>query len=173
MCARDLLYDGPHFRVYRQHGWEYAERVGISGIVLIVPLTDDGRLVLNEQFRIPVGKPVIELPAGLVGDRPGVDPESLADGARRELLEETGYQAAQLRFLTAGPPSAGITSEILSFYLATGLRRIGRGGGDHDENIIVHEVPLVGIHDWLLAQEQRGCLIDPKVFIGLHFARLE
>ena len=90
--------------------------------------------------------------------------------ARRELLEETGYEARLMRALTCGPPSAGMSSEIVTFLLATGLSRTGRGGGDPTEEIEVHAVPLAEVPAWLEQRSDNGALVDPKVYAGLYFA---
>ncbi len=166
----EKIYGGRFVSMVRKEGWEYATRENITGIVLIVPITDEGEIVLNEQFRIPVGKRVIELPAGLVGDESGQEAETLEEGARRELHEETGYDAERLELVTSGPPSAGITDEMVSIYLATGLTKSGEGGGTESEGIVVHRVPLGEIDGWLQARVEEGLLIDPKIFIGLYFA---
>ena len=116
---------------------------------------------------------VIELPAGLAGDAPGQAGEDLAQAARRELYEECGYEAGQLELLTEGPPSAGLSSEYISLFKATGLRQTGPGGGDASEAITVHKVPLAEVHAWLEARRGEGLMIDPKVYAGLYFAGIE
>jgi ADP-ribose pyrophosphatase len=166
----ETLYAGRFVHLKRRQRWEYAERVGVPGIALIIAVTDAGELVLNEQYRIPVQRRVIELPAGLVGDQPESAGEALAEGARRELLEETGFAATTMTMLSAGPPSAGITNEILTLFQASGLRRVAAGGGVDGEGITAHLVPLPQVRDWLREREAEGCLVDPKVFIGLYFA---
>ena len=86
------------------------------------------------------------------------------------MLEETGYEAAQLTLLGACPSSPGLTSEVVTLFLAGGLTRSGPGGGDTSEQITVHEVPLSAVDDWLKAKTQTGVLIDTKVYAGLYFA---
>src|SRR5688572_20554979 len=108
------IAEGKRVRLVRRADWEYVTRKKASGIVAILAVTDDGKLVLVEQYRPPVAKSVIELPAGLVGDEAGHEQEALSDAARRELLEETGYEAAAMEFLAEGAPSAGITDEIIT-----------------------------------------------------------
>ena len=167
----ETIADGKHIALVRRGAWEYAARKGISGIVGIVAVTEDRRLVLVEQDRPPVNRRVIELPAGLAGDDAGHRGEDLAAAARRELLEETGYAARDMRRLAAGAASAGMTDEIITLFLATGLTKAGPGEGDGSEDITVHEVPLEGILAWLAAREAEGRLIDLKVYAGVYFAR--
>jgi len=167
------LFEGQHIRLVRAQRWEYVERHQVSGIVAVIGITSDEKIVLTEQYRIPVGHKVIELPAGLAGDIPGAKEEKLEIAAQRELLEETGYVASEFTPLTTGPPSAGISSEIITLFWATGLRRVGAGGGAHGEQIAVHEVALGQAHNWLLERQREGLLIDPKVFAGLYFASMQ
>lgn len=166
-----VLHSGRYLRFVVRDGWEFADRVGITGIVGIVAVTDERRLVLVEQYRPPVAARVLELPAGLVGDEPGGAAESLIEGARRELLEETGYVARNWSIAASGPTSPGTTSEVIALLLATGLTRAGAGGGAGDESLVVHEVPLDMAEAWLKAREVEGILVDLKIHAGLAFAR--
>jgi ADP-ribose pyrophosphatase len=163
----EVMAAGKYLRLVKRGHWEYADRHTCTGAVAIVAITEDRRLLLAEQYRIPLLKNVLELPAGLVGDVPGEQHEEMATAARRELVEETGYEAAEMRWLAAGPSSAGLTSEVVDFFLATGLKRVGAGGGDQHENIVVHEVSLDVVPDWLAERAAAGVLIDPKVYAGL------
>jgi ADP-ribose pyrophosphatase len=149
--------------------WEYAERTNATGAAIIVAVTDDRKLLLVEQYRIPVHARTVELPAGIVGDEPGADGEAHAEAARRELIEETGYDAERMEALTHGPASSGLTSETVTLFLAAQLRLVGTGGGVAHEDITVHEVSLDEVHDWLAAKAQAGVLVDPKVYAGLYF----
>lgn len=169
MANPSVLFEGDYLRLCRVDTWEYAERVNARGAVVIVALTAGNELLLVEQPRAPMGGAVIELPAGLVGDIVGAEQEDMAVAAARELEEETGYRAERFEFLTAGPPSAGLAGEVLSFYRAHGLTRVGRGGGDETEEITVHAVALDEIEDWLARQRERGVWVDPKVYCGLYF----
>lgn len=165
------LHQGRFLAMFERGGWEYVDRVGASGVVVILAVTDADELVLVEQHRVPVGASVIELPAGLAGDLPDSRDEDFREAARRELLEETGYEAESIEFLCEGPPSAGLTSEIQTLLRATGLRKTGPGGGDETEDITVHTIALNVLDDWLGEAAQRGCLIDPKIYAGLYFLR--
>jgi len=104
----------------------------------------------------------------LVNDRVG-DDEDLETAARRELLEETGFEAGALEQVGEGPPSAGMSPELITIFLAKDLRKVSAGGGDETESITVHEVPSGEIDAWLEAKQSAGSLIDPKVFAGLYF----
>ncbi len=169
-AEEQILAEGKHIRLMRRHGWEYAERANATGIVAVLAVTNEGRLILTEQYREPVRKSVIELPAGLAGDICGEEGEALAKAAHRELLEETGYEAAQMVYLTEGPPSAGLSTEVITFFRAVGVRWVSSGGGVGHERIKVHEVPLAEAATWLQNAGARGLLIDPKVYTGLYFA---
>ncbi len=168
MPEREIVGEGRHLRLVRRRGWEFAERTNATAIVVLVAVTEDGRVLLTEQYREPVERAVIELPAGLVGDRPGEADEDLGTAARRELLEETGYEASGVRPLAAGPPSAGQSTEVVTFVLARGLRKVGPGGGDEHERITLHEVPVAEVAGWLAERARAGLLVDPKVYAGLY-----
>lgn len=163
----ETLHAGRHLSLVRRGHWEFATRHGATGVVGLIAVTDDAKMLLVEQTRPPLGKRVIELPAGLSGDIVGEESESLLTAARRELLEETGYEAQQARLLTEGPSSAGLTDEMISFFLMTGLTKTGDGGGDASEDILVHEVPLTAMPGWLEERRQAGWAIDPKIYVGL------
>lgn len=169
MSNTSVLFEGDYVRLCRVESWEYAERVNARGAVIIVAVTPEQELLLVEQWRAPMDGPVIELPAGLVGDIAGEEDEQVAVAAQRELEEETGYRAARFEFLTAGPPSAGLAGEVLSFYRAHELTQVGQGGGDASENITVHSVPLSELEAWLADRRERGVWVDPKVYAGLYF----
>jgi ADP-ribose pyrophosphatase len=165
----ELLYQGKYIRLVRKGTWEFTERVGATGIVGMVPVTDAAEIVLVEQYRVPCSAAVIELPAGLVGDLAGHSGESFESAALRELEEETGFRAARLDFLMEGPNSAGSSNSRMTLYRASGLSKVGPGGGDEHEDITVHVVPIQGIWAWLQARLAQGRLLDPKILTGLWF----
>lgn len=164
-----VLATGQRLELIRRKDWEFARRVHVTGVVGIVAVNAHQQLILVEQFREPVGKRVIELPAGLAGDIAGQEQEALVTAAQRELEEETGYQAVAWTPLNDGPSSAGLTDEICCLYLAEGCTRHGTGGGDASEDIQVHEISLTDICHWLREQVSAGKLIDHKVYAGLYF----
>jgi ADP-ribose pyrophosphatase len=151
--------------------WEYAERVNASGVVAIVAVTADDELVLTEQHRTPVGTRVVDLPAGLAGDVQGARSEDFASAARRELIEEVGYDARRFEFLASAPTSPGLTSEVVSFFRAVGLKQVADGGGVDGENIQIHRVKLSAADAWLRRRARTGVMIDCKTYAGLYFAR--
>jgi ADP-ribose pyrophosphatase len=166
---KHVAWQGRFIQVAMRGTYECVERRNISGIVGIIAVTDDGKLILVEQFRPPVQASVIELPAGLAGDEAGGEGESPETAARRELLEETGYEARTMKPVARGAASAGLCDEIITLMLAEGLTRVGPGGGDEHESITVHEVPLTNLLDWLAQRQAGGAVIDVKVYSALAF----
>jgi ADP-ribose pyrophosphatase len=169
---RRVLSEGKYLRLVAQSGWEWVERVNASGAAVIAALTKDERLILVEQYRIPMQCRVVDLPAGLVGDDPGAAGESMIDAARRELLEETGYEGNDWHFAVSGPASPGLATEIYSLFIARGVTKTGPGGGDSRENIEVYAVPLPKVDRWLDDKRQSGVLVDPKIYLGRSFLGL-
>ena len=161
-CVR-LTYKGP---AGIQRRWETVERANCSGIVVIVPITDEGEAVLIRQFRPPVNAYVVEFPAGL-NDRG----ESIEEAAARELLEETGYKAREMLFLTKGPLSSGSSSEVLTAFFARGLNYEGIGQRDETEDIEVFKVPVDALYDRLALLGDEGNLIDLKIYGLMELAR--
>lgn len=164
-----VIGQGRFIRLVDRDGWEFIDHPGLLGIVVIVAVTAENRLLLVEQYRAPLDARVVELPAGMAGDVDG--DESFVAAARRELEEETGYTAERLDRIALGPQSPGRTAFLYSFFRAHAPRRIHAGGGDESEDIVVHEAPLERIDAWLAEREAEGLLIDPKIWAGLYFIR--
>ena len=146
--------------------WEAFERVNCDGVIGIVPFTDNGEVVLIRQFRPPINGFVIELPAGLVDAG-----EDFEQAVRRELIEETGYEAGDVQFLTEGPMSSGASAEILSVYVATGLIHVGIGQRDETEDIEVIPVQLDKVAARLQELRQNGDHIDLKIYGLIEMAK--
>jgi ADP-ribose pyrophosphatase len=144
--------------------WEYVSRArGIKAAVILA--IDDGHVLLVEQYRVPLGRMCLELPAGLVGDERADEPVEIA--AARELEEETGYSAARIETLGEFHSSPGMVSESFTMIRAHGLTRIGAGGGVEGEDIIVHRVSLDQVSAFIAAKRREGCAIDAKLLILL------
>ena len=158
----------PYLRLISRGDWSFVQRTTGIGVVAIVAMTDDDCLILVEQYRPPVAGPVIELPAGIAGDLADYPLEELQSAARRELLEETGYEAAHLRELVTLASSAGLTDECVTLFFAEKLEKVGPGGGDESEDITVHTIPITSIDDWLTGAVRRGALIDSRVYGALY-----
>ena len=169
MTETQVLCNGRWLRLMRRGRWEYAERTNPGGAVIIVALNAQNRVLFVEQWREAIQSKTIEMPAGLVGDLAGSRDESAVAAAQRELLEETGYNAGRIEYLMQGPSSSGMTTEIIAFVRAYDLTREHDGGGDHTENIIVHEIAREQAAQWLLEKMREGYSIDPKLFAGLYF----
>lgn len=175
---KETLYEGKYIRLVIDGTWEYVERVGGMEAAIIIPVLVDysyavgdpkrNNLVLIREFRVPLQKYNYGLPAGLVGDhKSGEDP---LVAAHRELEEETGYRAGRMQYLMSGPPSSGLSNEILHFYLADQLSKMSDNVGVGGEDITVHIVPISEARQWLFDKIDNNNVIDPKVFLGLYFA---
>jgi ADP-ribose pyrophosphatase len=165
-----VLAETRFLRMIDRDGWSFVERPNSRGVVTIIPLTAERRVLFVEQFRAPLRCKVVEFPAGLMGDERGHENEDAVASARRELLEETGYEARHLQLVASTATSPGMANELVHFVLAWDLVRVGQGGGVAGEDILVHEVPMAEAHAWLQQRERDGLIIAAKVYAGLYFA---
>ena len=158
----ETMWEGKFVTAKRQGRWEYVARSrGIKAAVILA--IDDGHVLLVEQYRVPLGKNCIELPAGLIGDETaGEDPVAAAG---RELEEETGYRAGRLDHLGEYYSSPGMVSESFHMIHAHDLTKIGDGGGVEGEGITVHRVALDTLPAFVVAKRAEGCAIDTKLLI--------
>lgn len=163
----EVLAEGRHMLFLQRDGWEYVEHRTAKEAAMIVALTARGEIVLAEEFRPPMNAPVISLPAGLVGDE---GPEDPFEAARRELAEETGHAAERLVRLARGPGSAGQSSEMITFFLAEPVERVGEQAVHDRDRIRVHVVPVRQLSAWASGRESEGAVIDPKIWAGLYLA---
>ena len=164
--APHTVYEGRYQRMVVRGTWEYSERTHPGGLAaIVIAVTPEDKVLFVEQFRIPLQARTIEMPAGLVGD---VDSgESIEQSAIRELEEETGWTAEHAQVLMIGPTSSGASSEKIAFVRASGLRKVGAGGGDPSEDITVHEVPRSAAAAWLAGKLGQGYELDAKLWAGL------
>ena len=161
----EIVWQGRFIAAMRQGRWEYVARKGDIAAAVIVAVDDEGCVILVDQFRAPLGRRCLELPAGLIGDED--DGELLEVAAIRELEEETGYRAARIESLGEFFASPGMSSERLTMVRATGLTRVGDGGGVGDEDIAVHRVPLAEVAAFVAARRGEGMAVDVKLLMLL------
>jgi ADP-ribose pyrophosphatase len=131
------------------------------GAAMIIPVLADGRLVMERQFRYPIGKVMLEFPAGKLD--PG---EDALTTAKRELLEETGYRAASWEWLAVVHPIVSYSTERIEIFLAQDLE-LDRAQPDPGEFL---EVVLVDFAD-AFAQLKSGLVTDVKTIVGLYQLR--
>jgi ADP-ribose pyrophosphatase len=158
----ETMWEGRFIAAKRKGKWEYVSRSrGIKAAVILAII--DGDVLLVEQYRVPLGKSCIELPAGLIGDETAGEDPLIAAG--RELEEETGYRAGTLVSLGEFYSSPGMVSESFTLVKASGLTKIGDGGGVDGEDIIVHRVALSGITKFIADKREQGLAIDVRIMM--------
>jgi ADP-ribose pyrophosphatase len=164
MSGREVMWQGKFLTAVRNGQWEYVERAGrVTAVVILAE--QDGALLLVEQPRVPIGRRCLELPAGLIGDGDG--PDSVEQAARRELEEETGFAATHIEMLGDYYSSPGMVAESFTLVRATGLSRVGDGGGVDGEDIVTHLVPRAEVADFIAARRAAGVGIDCKLLLLL------
>jgi len=160
------MWEGRFITAKRQGRWEYVSRSrGIRAAVILA--IDDSHVLLVEQYRVPLGKKCIELPAGLVGDHDDNSDEDASLAANRELEEETGYRAEQMEDCGEFYSSPGMVSESFSLFKAAGLTKVGDGGGVEGENITVHRVALEELGSFVDDKRAEGAAIDVRLLLLL------
>lgn len=180
ILKKEVVWQGKYLRIVLfsyedSHGnirqWEAVERVNCSGIVIVIPVTKDKEFVFIRQFRPVLAGYVIEFPAGL-NDRK----ESLIEVAKRELIEETGLFSDEIVFLAEGPVSSGLSSEILTVFIAKNVREAPEDvrksyPPDESENIEVLKIPVNEIFEKLNELRTQGNYLDLKIFGFLELAK--
>jgi len=164
----EIMWEGRFITAKRRGRWEYVGRArGIhAAVILAIDEDAEGRhVLLVDQFRVPLGRRCIELPAGLVGDEEEGEESMLA--ATRELEEETGYRPARMEALGEFYSSPGMVSESFTLFRAHDLIRTGEGGGVDGEDIRVHRVALAGLSDQIAAWREQGYAMDVKLLLLL------
>ena len=170
----EVMWAGRFIEAKRRGRWEYVARARNIRAAVILAIDEAGddaadgpHLLLVEQYRVPLGRACLELPAGLIGDHAGDAGEADQIAAARELEEETGYRAGSWADLGAYWSSPGMVSESFSLFRATQLTRTGPGGGVEGEGITVHRVALASLPAFVAAARARGLAIDVKLLIAL------
>lgn len=160
----EVPWRGKFVEIRKRGRWEFAGRTRNIQAAVILALDGDS-VILIDQYRVPLGRRCLELPAGLIGDEH--DGDTVEDAARRELMEETGYRAARLESLGEFHSSPGMVSEGFTLVRATGLERVGEGGGVDGEDIVAHRVPVADVPAFVAAKRAEGLAIDVKLLILL------
>ncbi|MEJ7925405.1 NUDIX hydrolase [Sphingobium sp. AN641] len=167
-APEEIMWEGRFITAKRRGRWEYVGRArGIRAAVILA--IDDGagdpHVILVDQYRVPLGKRCIELPAGLVGDDSA--DEGAETAAARELEEETGYRAGRMDSAGEYFSSPGMVSESFTLFRAHDLVRVSDGGGVEGEDIAVHRVPLASLADRVARWRDEGYAIDVKLLLLL------
>ncbi|MEE4153611.1 MAG: NUDIX hydrolase [Erythrobacter sp.] len=147
--------------------WEYVGRARGIRAAAIIALDEDPdakrHVILVSQYRVPLSRFSLEIPAGLVGDDEGSEGEAAIEAAARELEEETGYRAGKLEVLGEFFSSPGMVSECFTLLRATALEKVGAGGGLPGENITVHRVALDELHAFVARWREAGHAVDVRI----------
>ena len=161
------MWEGRFITAVREGHWEYVRRSrGIRAAVILAE-TDAGEIVLVEQHRIPIGRRCLELPAGLIGDDHDGEDDNVEKAAARELEEETGYRADRIQPLGEYYSSPGMVAESFTLVRASGLTKVGDGGGVEGEDIVVHHVPRADVVSFIEEKRDEGMGIDVRLLLLL------
>lgn len=161
-----VQWQGRFLEMRTRGRWEYVGRTRNIRAAVILAVAD-GDVILVEQFRIPLGRRTIELPAGLIGDEAGGEHEDALTAAMRELEEETGYRAATMEAVGEFFSSPGMVTESFTLFRASGLQQVSAGGGVDGENITVHRVALAGLERFIADRRAEGFGIDTRMLLFL------
>ena len=162
----ETMCEGKYVRLLKRGQWEFASRTrNIKAVVVLAEY--DGKVILIDQPRVGPECRCVELPAGLVGDEDAhATPESTAI---KELEEETGFTANRVEPIGEFFASPGMMAESFTLMRAHGVRRIGEGGGDENEDINVHLVPRGQIANFLEQKRAEGFGVDVKLLLFLNY----
>ena len=163
----EIRWQGKFITARTRGKWEYVSRARGIRAAVILAIDDAQHVLLVEQYRVPLGKRCLELPAGLVGDDAGAEGEDTAHAANRELEEETGYRAARIEVIGEFYSSPGMVSESFTLVRAHGLTKVGPGGGTASEDITVHRVALAQLPQFVEFSRGRGLGIDVRLLMLL------
>ncbi|SCW52633.1 ADP-ribose pyrophosphatase [Sphingobium faniae] len=166
--AEETMWAGRFITAKKRGRWEYVSRARNIRAAVVLAIDEDAKgrhVILVDQFRVPLGRRCIELPAGLVGDEQAG--EHAADAAARELEEETGYRAGRMESLGEFNSSPGMVSESFTLFRAHDLQKTGDGGGVDGEDIHAHRVPLDGLAAQISSWRADGYAMDVKLLLLL------
>jgi ADP-ribose pyrophosphatase len=160
-APEEIMWQGKFITARRRGRWEYVGRARGIRAAVILAVDDEDHVILVDQYRVPLGRRCVELPAGLVGDdQPGEETEI---AAARELEEETGYRPGRIEVIGEFFSSPGMVSESFTLLRAHDLVKVSDGGGVDGEDIVVHRVPLSGIGEAVARWRAEGYAMDVKM----------
>jgi len=162
-----IVWTGKYITTKVRGTWEYVARSRGIRAAVILAIDPEDHVILVEQYRVPLGRNCVELPAGLIGDHDHLAGEDDLVAAARELEEETGYQEGRMELVGEFWSSRGMVSESYSLIRAHDLVKVGEGGGTEGENITVHRVPLAALPDFVAGRRALGDAIDTKLLVVL------
>jgi ADP-ribose pyrophosphatase len=157
-----IAYDGGFLKIHKDHvrlpngAVTSREYIRHPGAVVVLPVLDDGRILLERQFRYPNSQVFIEFPAGKIDEG-----EDHLDSAKRELEEETGYTATDWQFVATIHNAIAYSDEHLDLYLARGLTK-GQAKLDDGEFLECFTATLDELLEWV----RTGRITDVKTIIG-------
>lgn len=165
-CTVETMWQGKYISALKRGRWEYVSRTGSTDAVVILA-EHDGKIILVEQYRVPVGGRCLELPAGLVGDE---DEHATVEGtAIKELEEETGFTCESVERLGEFHSSPGMVAESFTLVRAHDVRKVGDGGGTEHEDIEVHCVPRDRVGEFIAERRSKGVAVDVKLLLFMSF----
>ncbi len=162
-----IQWQGKFITARTRGKWEYVTRARGIRAAVILAIDAEDHVLLVEQYRVPLGKACLELPAGLIGDDDSSPDEDPSTAAARELEEETGYRAERIEVVGEFYSSPGMVSESFTLVRAHGLTQVGPGGGTESEDITVHRVALSHLPQFVEMARSRGLGIDVRLLMLL------
>ncbi|MFK4872448.1 NUDIX hydrolase [Novosphingobium sp. ZW T3_23] len=166
-APEEVMWQGRFITARKRGRWEYVGRARGIRAAVILAVDPEAHVILVDQYRVPLGKRCIELPAGLVGDHDDFADEDASVAAARELEEETGYRAGRIENMGEFHSSPGMVSESFTLFRAHDLVKVGEGGGVDSEDIVVHRVPLAEIEQAITEWRKAGYAMDVKLLLLL------
>jgi ADP-ribose pyrophosphatase len=163
----EIRWEGRFITAKQRGRWEYVGRARGIRAAAIIAIDEDAdgtrHVILVSQYRVPLSRFCLEIPAGLVGDDDGHEDEAASEAATRELEEETGYRAGKLEVLGEFYSSPGMVSECFTLLRASDLEKVGDGGGTDSEDIIVHRVALRDLTRFVDEWRRAGHAVDVRI----------